>query len=759
MRVETLRPALSGLGALAGLASGAFFGATNQAYAQEVTAAPTSDDAAVQLPASTIEGAREPTSNALKAQTELDRLPDSLQSTPQTITVIPQVVIEQQHATTIDQVLKYVPGVTVSSGEGNGGISGDQFRIRGFDASGDIYVDGLRDFGAYVRDSFAIENVMVLKGPSSQSFGNGTTGGAIELDSKKAHLGDSNSLDMTAGQGPYKRGVLDVNHQLNDTTAVRAVVMAQSQDVVDRDHVYSDRSGFLGSIGFGLGTSDQLTASYFHQSSKSRPDFGVPTASTGSSVSEPLTEHGISRSTYYGRDSDRDRMDADVATLRYKSEVNDWLTITNDTRYGHYTRDLKFTPSFCTDLSPFVASLFGTQASTCATNVASGNLNSTYTRWPVGGFRLKSYGGENITTGVMNFDTGGLHHELVVGFDAYYQHQQANFYVPSDTGSNGTLENPVYDNSSDFDLSINPDGITAHSHDFAPFASERLWLTPELSIVGGIRRDYYQLNGDNAGASLAAKTEFTSPKGSVIWEPTAHQTYYFSYAKSVTPPGSNITTLGSSVSLANGSSLANMDPETAKSYEVGGKWSLLDDRLGLTGALFRVTKDNSTYTDPTSGIQSAMGDTVRVQGVELGITGKITPAWDMQASYSYMHSKILDSGTASTDGNWVPYVSKNSAALWTTYDLATLVRDLPGHLLLGGGVNYRSEYYLDDAMSIRIPGATTVDAMLSYDINRYNVALNVTNLTNELAYSSGFANGYATPVAGRTVSVSAGVKF
>ena len=139
-------------------------------------------------------------------------------------------MIEQQQAATINQVLQYVPGITVATGEGNGGINGDQFRIRGFDASGDVYVDGLRDFGSYVRDSFATENVLVLKGPSSQSFGNGTTGGVIEIESKKAHLGNQSSFEATAGTGPYGRGVLDVNRQLDDTTALRIDPLASTTE-------------------------------------------------------------------------------------------------------------------------------------------------------------------------------------------------------------------------------------------------------------------------------------------------------------------------------------------------------------------------------------------------------------------------------------------------------------------------------------------------------------------------------------------------
>ncbi|SKC74418.1 TonB-dependent receptor [Paraburkholderia hospita] len=764
MRVETLRPVLSGVGAIASLASGALFVAPDQAHAQETAPASKSDDATIQLPAVKVEGTGAPSTNALKTGTGIDRLPDSLQSTPQTITVVPQVMIEQQQATTVDQVLKYVPGITVSTGEGNGGISGDQFRIRGFDASGDIYVDGLRDFGSYVRDSFATENVMVLKGPSSTSFGNGTTGGAIELDSKKAHLGNANSIEVTGGQGPYERGVLDVNHQINDTTAVRAVVMGQHQDAVDRDHVYSNRVGFLGSIGFGLGTSQQLTLNYFHQTSNARPDFGVPMGRIGTSVSEPLTEYGVPRSTYYGRESDHDRMNADVLSALYKGQFGDWLTLTNDTRVGYYTRNLKFTPAFCSDLSPLSASFYGISPSTCASDVAAGNLNTAYTRWPVGGFKLTSYGGENVTTAIMRFDTASFRHELVAGVDVYYQHQEANFYTPVGSGPTGTLLNPIFQNPPDFSLNLGASGITAHSWDVGPFVSDRMWLTPQLSILAGVRWDHYQVNGANAGTPIATTTNFASPKGSVIWEPTAHQTYYFSYARSFTPPGSNITTLGSAGSLAGGATLNSMKPETATTYEVGGKWGLFDDRLGATAALYRVDKGNTSYTDPTSGIQTTTDDKARVQGVELGLTGKITPSWDVQAAYSYQDSKIVYSAISafnpvSAVGNRVPYVSKHNASLWTTYDLAPLVHDLPGHLLIGGGVNYRSDYYVDDAMTLRIPAATTIDAMLSYDVDSYHVALNVTNLTNKLAYSAAFSNGYATPIAGRTISLTAGMKF
>ena len=698
-------------------------------------------------------------SNALQSTLELDRLPDSLQETPQTVTVIPQVMIEQQQASTVDQVLQYVPGITVATGEGNGGITGDQFRIRGFDASGDIYVDGLRDFGSYVRDSFATENVMVVKGPSSESFGNGTTGGVIELDSKKAHLGNDYSLEVSPGSGPYGRGVLDVNRQLSNTTAARVVGMVHGQDVVDRDHVYADRWGVLGSIGFGLGTSQQVIADYFHQQSKGRPDFGVPM------VGEPVTEFGVPRSIYYGRESDRDEQDADVATVLYKGEFGNRLTLTNDTRFGHYTRDLKFTPVLCINISPALSFIYGIPPGDCATEVSAGNLNTPYVIWPVGGNTPRSYGGENVTTAVMRFRTGPLRHEWIMGVDEYFQHAKMNFYLPRGPEPAGTLLHPIFQNSSGFSLVLAPaaDGTTARSWDIGPFVSDRVWIAHGVSLLGGVRWDHYNVHANSAGTPIDTTTEFASPKAALIWQPTEEQAYYFDYSRSFTPPAQNITTLSSPLSLV-GSTTPNLKPEGDTTYEVGGKWSLLEGRLGATAALFRVDKSNANYTDPTSGIQETTDDSDRVQGVELGLTGKITHAWDVQASYSNMDGKIVYSSISpftpvSAAGNRVPYVSKNGVALWTTYDFATLIPALAGHLLGGGGVNYRSNYFVDDPNSLRIPGATTADAMLAYDLKNYHLAFNVNNLSNALAYSSAFGNGYATPIAGRTFLFTLGFRL
>src|SRR5262249_24199856 len=92
---------------------------------------------------------------------------------PQSIAVVSKQLIQDQGATTLRDVLRNVAGVSLAAGEG--GAQGDNLTIRGFTARNDIFNDGMRDFGSYYRDPFNMEEVQVLKGPSSTTFGRGTT--------------------------------------------------------------------------------------------------------------------------------------------------------------------------------------------------------------------------------------------------------------------------------------------------------------------------------------------------------------------------------------------------------------------------------------------------------------------------------------------------------------------------------------------------------------------------------------------------------
>lgn len=710
-------------------------------------------------------------SNSLDAGTGIARLPGTVRDTPQTVNVIGQTQIREENVTTLEQALRSVPGVTVNIGEGGGGMNGDQFRIRGFQAKGDIYIDGLRDFGVYVRDSFAYEQVQVLKGPSSETFGMGTTGGAINIEQKKAHLGDAASFDVTVGTGAMVRTTIDVNKQINSTTAARAVAMYHDQEIVDRDHLYSDRWGFLGSVAFGLGTDTKLTLNYLHQSGRRKPDMGVPIfdpdGAGGPILGRPVTEFGVSRKNFYGKSTDLDDSDVDMLTARFSRRVNEAVTITNDTRLAMYSRYFAQTVVNCAT------------GTACGDSILDGTFTGAYGFGGPAGFDQESWGIQNVTTVAAKFHTGMLRHEFVAGIDVFYQNDARTNLINSGAKTPGTIGNPMYQNPPGFSVDRNPLARKkAESDNIALFASDRVWLTPEFSLLGGIRWDRFSAAykatdtstglwegctpaptptnplAETCAVDSSSDTSFFSPKASVIWEPTKQQTYYVSYARSFSSLAGQFIT-NDNASIGNDT----MEPEENTLWEAGAKWAFMDGRVGVTAALFRVDKSNARIEDPGSGNTIATGEKQRVQGVELGLTGKLTDAWTVQAAYAYMDSEILSSvATPAHAGNRVAFVPEHAVSVWTTLEISKLVNLGPGKTTLGAGIRYADDIYANSANGSIIPATFTFDGMISYERDGWRLAANGYNLSNELNYDGSFGNR-AVVAAGRTFLFTVGKKF
>ncbi|MCI3133274.1 TonB-dependent receptor [Phenylobacterium aquaticum] len=729
------RPARLGMLALAGVVSlaGAAQAAEADADANEI--------AGVQ-----VNGQRKP----LDTDTGLSVLPTTVQDTPQAINVISQAQLKAQGVNTLEQALRNVPGITIAIGEG-GTLNGDQFKIRGFDAKDDVYIDGLRDFGVYTRDSFNYQEVQVLKGPSGAMFGRGTTGGAINTVSKTPKLDDVTILDAYVGNGDYYRALADINHQLGEHSAVRLNLMGSSTGVVDRDLVKSDRWGAAISVGLGLGTDTSAVLSYLHQHDNRRPDYGIIIVQKpGDIVALPATEYGVGveRSSYLGFKNDVDRTDADVVTLRLSHKPESWLTLTSDSRVGAYKRYFQYTT---TD-----------QCNTACTTALFDNNPATEAYGGIGGsgpYDQDSWGAQNISTARMDFTVGGLKNQAIVGLDVSYQHNDKQFYaytlpsgITARTAIPHALVNPdpnfpagytVFRPRPGVNITCPTSGactttlngatvatnVTAattlstkgESTDLAVFLTDRLWLTEELSVIGSLRLDRYNAELDTllmSGAEspvggLKVKSTLKSPRASVVYEPSQTQTYYLSWGRSETPQGTSVVGAGTAVALT----AKDLEPEVSQIWEAGAKLALPSGRASFTASLFDVKKDNALQTDPGTGFLVAQsGERQEVKGLELGLTGKLTDAWTVSAGYAYLDAKIKESysnctvptSTSGTPtavicpvgvtaaipvlntvavGQQVAYVPKTSASLFTTYDLG---RWVPG-LSVGGDATYQSK--------------------------------------------------------------------
>lgn len=665
----------------------------------------------------------------------------------QVVNIISGETLQEQGVASLEQALRNVPGITTQIGEG-GTMSGDQFFIRGLSAKNDIFTDGLRDFGVYTRDSFNYGQVEVFKGPSASAFGRGAAGGGINTSSKTPFVdveGATGSAAVAIGDSHYARFSGDWNQPLGNGMGARLAVMAHHNEVNGRDRIYSDRWGVAPSIGFGLDGATSLTIAYLHQYEEKVPDYGIPVAN-----GVPVTEFGVPASNFYGYEADVDETVVDTVTARLRHQVNDWLTLTSDLRYGYYQRYSRFTPVTCN--TACVDALTDGDPAT----VPTGNVGGP------GPYDQDTQGIQNISTAHITAPLGGLRNEMVVGFDASWQQNDRDQYnydsttrPPKDLFDPAWTPNPVL-----LDGLNNVRDTTAK--DVSVFLNDRLWLNDQWSVTAGVRASWYEVDQEQISSSttvscrgftglacFSSNTDFVTPQVGVIWEPTPSQMWYISYSSSAKPSG---------VSVNNGDTLnANnslLEPEENTNIEAGGRFGLFDDRLQLQGAVFQTKKENSQLFDTNGDFVDSSGDSQEVTGVEIGIAGAITDQWSVNAGATWLDTETTFSETATNVGNSIAFSPETSASLWTTYNF---IGDLVG-LEIGGGLTYQGEVYLNAANSSSVPSYTSVDGYVSYGWDRFRVSLNAYNLTDELYFSQVHGNR-VTPAQGRTFIATLGVVY
>ncbi|RZT30765.1 TonB-dependent receptor [Cupriavidus agavae] len=705
------------------------------------------------LPPVTVTGTQPGNTN--DATTGIARLPETVRETPKTVLVIPKEILAQQQVTSLEQALRNVPGITISAGEGNGGQNGDQFRIRGLSAKGDIYVDGMRDFGAYRRDIFNTESVEVIKGPAGESFGVGGVGGLINQTTKKAGKGTRTSIDQSVGAGATYRTTVDSNIALTETSAVRLNGMFQEGKVPGRDHVEDDRRGIAIDFGTGLGTSTtwHLNYAYLHRSGP--PDYGQPMAQGADGLYQPIGEYGVpglGPSTSYVRNTDRDTSNAHIVTSAFQTALGG-LTVNNDTRFSYYQRDFSGT-------NPA-----GVPYGTLKTLLAGGNAPLRYGARGGMTYLQRGWGVQNVTTVRGEFHTGSLRHRAMAGLDLSYQRDHRDRGLWTGRLNNQTVVNPAFDASKNASVSYVDGTRDANAIDAGVFVSDRVWFSEQFSLLGALRWDYFRSEFATSASSMggSADSRKLSPAISAMWEPTKNAMLYASFSRTYRPVGTDIGLAVGGVQTEVPQDGVSSEPERADTVEIGAKLDLLERRLGVTGALFQIRKANAYTIDPATGeVTNGFGESGEgrlIRGVELGANGWLTPAWSVSLAYAYLDGEVSNATLQALVGNVAPGVPHHNLSLWTTYTVPHTLVPLPGKLTMGGGIRYASGYWADSANTAQVPDTLSLDAMVSYEQGKYRISLNGYNLTDSRNYSSSFNASRAVPASGRTVLVNVGMTF
>lgn len=726
----------------------------------------TAPDSVVTLPSVTVTGTRDTyKSDALDSP----KFSQPLVDTTQTVTIINQKLMEDQQATTLTEALRNVPGVgAFYAGENGNTSTGDSIYMRGFDTSSSIFVDGIRDTSSVYRDMFNIDQVEVIKGPSGSDYGRSAPSGSINLVSKQPTLKDRFDASVSLGSDSYKRSTIDWNKKLGDTMAFRLNAFGMGADAAGRDKVDNQRWGIAPTFAFGLGTPTRVFLDVYHVEQKNTPDGGVSTIglpgyrAPGPDYAYFASAPRVNTNNFYGTTADYDNSTVDMETLRFEHDLSADTTIRNTTRWARTTQDYL--------LSSFMAS---------AAYLDVGNPSdlSTWTmrRMP----NSKDITNEiltnqtNITT---KFQTGSLKHDLSAGFELTREKQ-----------TNYGLTNPDYSRVSIYypDSSVNygkPTRNGASSYGktdtAAIYAFDTIELNDRWQVNGGLRLDHYRTEytsstacgGSGRGAvacgGAPAGTPVTTINGAsksgnlidwklgALYRLTPHGNIYVDYAVSQQPPGGANFTLADSGNSAN---RTDFDPQKAKTFEVGTKWEVLDRKLLLTAALFR--------TDVSNEVQQAEDGTYqqtakkRVQGIELGMAGQLTPNWSISAGYTLQNAKVSEGPAITNDGsNNLTYTPRNAFSLWSTYKL-------PRGFTVGGGARYVGGLTRGSDGAAGTPDGTdaywVVDAMAGYRVNKnLSLQLNVYNLFDTEYVASINKSGYRYfPGASRSFILTANFSY
>ncbi|HYG86734.1 MAG TPA: TonB-dependent siderophore receptor [Azospirillum sp.] len=689
---------------------------------------------AMQLPNISVEAQDGSTSYKVD-QPQSPKFTAPLLDTPKTVTIVPQEVIKDQGATSLADVLRSTPGITLGSGEGGNPI-GDRPFIRGFDAMTDTFVDGLRDPASQTREVFNLEQVEVSKGPSSAYTGRGGTGGSINLVTKMPQNQNFTAGAVTLGTDHTKRAVGDVNYVIGDGVALRLNAMGHDGDVAGRDAAEVSRWGIAPSLAFGLNGPTRAKFSYYHLQTDDMPDYGVPwNPRTGRPVD-------VDRHNFYGlKNRDFQRTQTDSGTAQFEHDLTSNVTVRNTTRYSRSTNDYIVTNPDDSKQNVLNGLVWRSPKTRNSVNTALINQTDLYGTFTLGGFK------NSFSTGIelSREQTGNRPYVVAAGSSTATNNCRI---MGASAGFNCTsLFNPNPDDPWTGAITRSPTRTETTTTSASAYAFNTVELTEQWAVNGGLRLDRYKT--EVKPTNLKNDSTFLNYQVGVVYKPVPYGAFYVSHGTSSNPSGENAGEGTLSLSATN----QNIDPEENVSYEIGTKWELLNRKLLATGAIFRTEKTNARVNDPLGGSQLLVGDQ-RVDGFEVGLSGSITDAWKIFAGYTFLYSEIIDGGPQNTnEGKEFPNVPRHNFSVWTTY--------VPVEkLTVGGGALFMSKRYADPANLKSVPSFWRFDAMASYQVtDNVAVQLNVQNLTNETYYDKLHPAHFATIAPGRTALLTTSVKF
>ncbi|CAI8763713.1 TonB-dependent receptor [Pseudomonas serboccidentalis] len=670
-----------------------------------------------ELPATAISAEEQAEDPRVKISNTATRTSTPVRYVPQAIDSIKTSNVANYGTHDIGDALSGIPNVSSSAD-----TRFDSLRIRGFDASNDFYLDGIRDDSQYKRDLHNIERVEVLKGPAAVLYGRGSQGGIVNRVSKMPEFGRRSTLEAQGGSEDLRSLYADLSTDPSENLSLR-LNMGNMDENSFRDGVSGNRQLFAPSMSWQLTPDLNWLVQYEYSRYNRTPDRGIPGVN-----GRPAD---VGRDTTYG--NDHDFIDDKAQSLRSKLtyEINDNWQLRQT--LGVFKLDSDFDNTYLTHFDP-------------KTNKVA-----------------RQHWQQDLTTrNVYNnielegaFDTFGLEHRLLTGVEIGSQRRDPKLYNAATGKTPGAQPVPSLD-------LFNPNRELRHTGSMqvfsdshtevesrAVYVQDQLRLNDQWQLLAGLRYDTFDIESTNQLRNISEDRDShsTSPRLGIVWTPLQNHSFYASWSKTFSPVGGGL--IGITPGAAGNTN--DLSPELTKQKEIGVKSDWLDDRLSTTLTVYDLELYNRRTTDPDDPTLTVMTGLQRSRGIELTATGKLVGNWYMRGGVGVQDTTI-EKDNNGLEGKRVNNVAKHNASLFLTWKPEMGWYGETGLTLVG-------QRYADNANTTVLPGYGRWDALLGYRFKDWDLRAALNNITDREYYASATSQYQIQPGAPRSVVMTGTYSF
>jgi len=643
------------------------------------------------------------------------KIPARLLDVPQAVSIVSIKLIRDRAIQSVADAARFMPGVVAGQGEGNR----DQIIIRGNSSTADFFVDGVRDDVQFFRDTYNVDRIEALKGPSAMVFGRGGGGGILNRVVKEPELIPMRRLSAERGEFGHTRTTADLGIAPTQTVAARLNSVYESSDSF-RDGVERKRYGINPSVKVRAGSSAAIHLDFEHFRDERTADRGIP--------SFRGLPYATKSSTFFG-DPEGSISDARVnAVTATVSRGNSGpFTVRNHTRLAAYDK-------FYQNVFPGAMNEDGSAVTIQAYN------NSTE--------RTNLFNQTDLTVG---FKLAGIKHALLVGAELGRQStdnfRNTGYFNNSSTAMSAPAASPTISapvtyrqSATDADNHIVANVLSAYTQDQLSLGSR--WIA-----VAGLRYESFDLRFHNnrSDISLERRDIMLSPRIGLTHKPSDRISLYGMYGVSHLPSSGD--QFASLTEVTRG-----LEPERFTNREMGAKWQV-STGVEMSAAWYVLDRTNTRANDPNDPGRIVQTGRQRTSGYEVEFRGAVTPAWDVIGGVSRQNARIRSATSSAPAGARVPLVPQLTAAMWNRYQLSP-------RLGIGAGVNYQAKSYAAIDNKVTLPAFTEVDAALYYSFARgLHAQINVGNLLDAKHYPTANNNNNISPGEPRSIRLTIATEF